>query len=79
MASDRLQQDLLSHNLPGMLRKDGEKVILDWCEDDLPSRQGHQVQRIHRDIYSIIIGILILAGVITWLLITVNPILTGSG
>ncbi len=32
------------------------------------------LQRIHRDVYSIIIGILILAGVITWLLITVNPI-----
>ncbi len=32
------------------------------------------LQRIHRDVYSIIIGILILAGMIAWLLITVNPI-----
>ena len=31
-------------------------------------------QRIHRDVYSVIIGMLILAGVITWLLVTVNPI-----
>jgi hypothetical protein len=51
LAPDRLQQDLLSHNPPGMLRKDGEKVILDWCEDDLPFRQGHQVLGIiHRQL-----------------------------
>lgn len=31
-------------------------------------------QRIHRDVYSVIIGVLILAGLIAWLLITVNPI-----
>lgn len=31
-------------------------------------------QRIHRDVYSVIIGALILAGIITWLLVTVNPI-----
>ncbi len=31
-------------------------------------------QRIHRDVYSIIIGVLILAGLITWLLVTVGPI-----
>ncbi len=31
-------------------------------------------QRIHRDVYSIIIGLLILAGVITLLLLIVNPI-----
>lgn len=31
-------------------------------------------QRIHRDVYSITIGIVVLAGLITWLLVTVNPI-----
>jgi hypothetical protein len=31
-------------------------------------------QRIHRDVYSVIIGILILAGLITLLLLRVNPI-----
>jgi hypothetical protein len=31
-------------------------------------------RRIHRDVYSIIIGMLILAGLITWMLVTVNPI-----
>jgi hypothetical protein len=31
-------------------------------------------QRIHSDVYSIIIGLLILAGVITWLLVTVSAI-----
>ena len=31
-------------------------------------------QRIHRDVYSIIIGLLILAGLITLLLLIVNPI-----
>jgi hypothetical protein len=31
-------------------------------------------QRIHRDAYSVIIGILILAGLITLLLLRVNPI-----
>jgi hypothetical protein len=31
-------------------------------------------QRIHRDVYSVIIGTLILAGLITWMLVTVNPI-----
>lgn len=29
---------------------------------------------IHRDVYSVIVGLLILAGLITWLLVTVNPI-----
>mgnify|MGYP003701106835 CR=1 FL=1 len=32
-------------------------------------------QHIHRDVYSIIIGLLILAGVITLLLFIVNPII----
>lgn len=32
-------------------------------------------QRIHRDVYSVIIGMLILAGVITLLLVIVNPIM----
>jgi hypothetical protein len=31
-------------------------------------------QRIHRDVYSAIIGLLILAGLITLLLLIVNPI-----
>ena len=31
-------------------------------------------QRIHRDVYSVIIGILILAGLITVMLVTLNPI-----
>ncbi len=31
-------------------------------------------QRLHRDVYSVIIGALILAGIIAWLLVTVNPI-----
>ena len=31
-------------------------------------------QRIHRDVYSVIIGILVLAGLIAWMLITVNAI-----
>lgn len=31
-------------------------------------------QRIHRDVYSVIIGLLILAGVIALLLAIVNPI-----
>jgi hypothetical protein len=31
-------------------------------------------QRIHRDVYSVIIGILILAGLIALLLLKVNPI-----
>lgn len=31
-------------------------------------------QYIHRDVYSIIIGALILAGLVTWMLVTVNPI-----
>jgi hypothetical protein len=31
-------------------------------------------QRIHRDVYSVIIGLLILAGLITLLLLIVNPI-----
>jgi hypothetical protein len=30
-------------------------------------------QRIHRDVYSVIIGLLILAGLITLLLLRVNP------
>jgi|GEM_PF-2593715 len=30
--------------------------------------------RIHRDAWSVIIGVLILTGMIAWLLITVNPI-----
>jgi len=37
-------------------------------------KQMNVFQRIHRDVYSIIIGMLILAGVITWLLITVSSI-----
>jgi len=32
-------------------------------------------QRIHRDVYSAIIGLLILAGLITLLLLIVNPIM----
>lgn len=32
-------------------------------------------QRIHRDVYSVIIGLLILAGLITLLLVIVNPII----
>jgi hypothetical protein len=31
-------------------------------------------QRIHRDVYSVIIGLLILAGLITLLLLIANPI-----
>jgi len=31
-------------------------------------------QRIHRDVYSVIIGVLILAGLITVMLITLNPV-----
>jgi hypothetical protein len=31
-------------------------------------------QRIHRDVYSVIIGMLILTGLITWMLVTVNPL-----
>jgi hypothetical protein len=31
-------------------------------------------QRIHRDTYSVLVGVIVLAGIITWLLITVNPI-----
>lgn len=31
-------------------------------------------RHIHRDTYSVIIGILVLAGLITWLLVIVNPI-----
>ena len=31
-------------------------------------------QRIHRDVYSVIIGVLLLAGVIALLLITLNPV-----
>jgi hypothetical protein len=31
-------------------------------------------QRIHRDTYSVLVGAIILAGIITWLLITVNPL-----
>jgi len=31
-------------------------------------------QRIHRDVYSVIIGVLLLAGVIALLLITLNPL-----
>jgi len=32
------------------------------------------IQRIHRDVYSVIIGILILAGLVALMLITLNPI-----
>ena len=32
-------------------------------------------QRIHRDVYSVIIGLLILAALITLLLLIVNPIM----
>jgi hypothetical protein len=32
------------------------------------------MQRIHRDAYSVLVGAIVLAGIITWLLITVNPI-----
>lgn len=31
-------------------------------------------QRIHRDVYSVIIGILVLAGLITVMLVTLNPV-----
>jgi hypothetical protein len=31
-------------------------------------------QRIHRDVYSVIIGVLILAGLITVMLVTLNPV-----
>ncbi len=31
-------------------------------------------RRIHRDVYSVIVGILILGGLITLLLVTVNPL-----
>ncbi len=31
-------------------------------------------QRIHRDVYSVIIGIVILAGLVALMLVTVNPI-----
>jgi hypothetical protein len=31
-------------------------------------------QHINRDVYAVIIGALILAGIITWLLVTVYPI-----
>ena len=31
-------------------------------------------QRIHRDVYSVIIGILVLAGLITLMLVTLNPV-----
>jgi len=31
-------------------------------------------QRIHRDVYSVIIGVLVLAGLITWMLVTVSSI-----
>jgi hypothetical protein len=31
-------------------------------------------QRIHRDVYSVIIGIVILAGLVALMLITLNPI-----
>lgn len=31
-------------------------------------------KRIHRDVYSVLLGILILAGVITWMLVALNPI-----
>ena len=31
-------------------------------------------QRIHRDVYSVIIGILVLTGLIAWMLVTVNAI-----
>jgi hypothetical protein len=31
-------------------------------------------RRMHRDVYSVSTGILILAGLITWMLVTVNPI-----
>ena len=31
-------------------------------------------QRIHRDVYSVIVGLLILAGLITWMLVTVSQI-----
>ena len=31
-------------------------------------------RHIHRDVYSVIIGMLILAGLLAWLLVTVNPI-----
>jgi hypothetical protein len=30
-------------------------------------------QRIHRDTYSVIVGILVLAGAITWILAALNP------
>jgi hypothetical protein len=32
------------------------------------------LRHIHRDVYSVIIGALILAGLVTWMLVTVNPI-----
>lgn len=31
-------------------------------------------QRIHRDVYSVLIAILVLAGLITWMLAALNPI-----
>jgi hypothetical protein len=31
-------------------------------------------QHIHRDVYSVIIGILVLAGLITVMLVTLNPV-----
>jgi hypothetical protein len=32
------------------------------------------LQRIHRDVYSVIVAILILAGLITWMLVALNPV-----
>jgi len=31
-------------------------------------------QRIHRDAYTVILGVIVLAGLITWMLVTANPI-----
>jgi len=36
--------------------------------------EKNMFQRIHRDVYSVIIGILILAGLVALMLITLNPI-----
>jgi hypothetical protein len=31
-------------------------------------------QRIHRDAYTVLLGVLVLAGLITWMLVTFNPV-----
>lgn len=31
-------------------------------------------QRIHRDAYTVILGVIVLAGLITWMLVTFNPV-----